>query len=103
MPYKTKNPGKPETPNVIHIPADMFPPGMAETLKAGEVIEFKIAQPLDGDREVGIAYNYGDDDQGGEQQPDQAQDMPEGGEGGEQWEDEARRVLNPQDKESEAM
>ena len=52
--------GEKESPGIVHIPSDFFPPGMAKTLKAGEVIEFKILGPPDAEGDVPVEYNTGE-------------------------------------------
>lgn len=118
MAYDNPGPGagkaakRPAEPNTFFLDPDMFPPGMAETLKAGEVIEFKIVAPLDKVHGVEIEYNYGDEGspaeeagetpaEEGQEKMGMASDMHES-EGGEDWEAEARRTLSPQNSETEA-
>jgi hypothetical protein len=98
----TENPGGGNADrNTFHLASDMFPPGMAETLKAGEVIEFRIVAPPDQDGDVEVEYNYGDDKGGKETM---SEGMHEDGEGeGGNWDEEARKVLDPQAPENEAM
>jgi hypothetical protein len=84
--------------NTFFVMADMFPQGMAETLKAGEVIEFRIVAPPDKDGEIEVEYNFGDEGEAKET-PGEGESTESGG--GESWEQEARSALDPQAKESE--
>lgn len=94
---------------VFHVQADMFPPGMAETLKPGEVIEFKILGKPDAEGDIPIQYNTGEPgEEGAEGGAEASEPTAEGTEGGMEgaeggdWEGEARKALSPQTDESES-
>lgn len=70
-------------PGTIHIPSDMLPEGMAAKCKPGDILEFKVTGPADGDGDVPVEYNYGDD----------GKDTS--------WEDELRHEMSPRTGETE--
>ncbi len=82
--------------NSFFLSRDMFPEGMADSLKPGEVIEFRIVAPPDQDGEIEVEYNQGEAPQAMEAGAG-APDEKEG-----DWESEAREMLNPQAPENEA-
>ncbi len=100
MDYQNNQSGKSGS-NTFHLTADMFPEGMAKTLKAGEVIEFRIVSPLDKDGDVEVEYNYGDSDEkseGTEGTESTEEQAPESS-----WEDDFRQSMSPQAPEEGAM
>lgn len=70
----------------------MFPGDMVKTLKAGEVIEFRIVSPVDKDGDVEIEYNHGEEAPGAE-----------AGEKEEPWEDDFRKEMSPRAEQKEAV
>ena len=67
----------------LYITPDMLPKGMAETMKAGDILEFKyVGTDKDGDIEV--VYNTGDDKK--DKEPS--------------WEDQFRAHMSPQSNET---
>lgn len=66
----------------------MLPEGMAEKCKPGDILEFKVTGAMDGDRDIPVEYNYGDE--GGDK-----------GEEGQSWEDDLRHEMSPRTPQTE--
>lgn len=64
---------------VIHIPKDMLPPGMAEKINKGDILEFRCIGPADAEGDVPVEYNTGEGEDNKE----------------EPWEDQFRKEMSP--------
>lgn len=72
-----------EEMGAIHIPRDMLPKGMAEKVKVGDILEFKVIANIDEDGDIPVEYNTGKDS-------------------GESWEDGLRKEMSPRAGEKES-
>ena len=62
---------------VIHIPKDMLPPGMAEKVNKGDILEFRAIGTADEEGDIPVEYNMGEEKK-----------APE-------WEDKFREEMSP--------
>lgn len=98
------NPGS----NTFVIDPDMLPPGMAEKINKGDILEFKVVEGGDGDGGITVEYNYGEGGGEGEEKEPMSEAMKEGdmgemkeGETG-NWEEDFRKSMSPQNDQSGA-
>jgi hypothetical protein len=47
---------------IIHIPKDMLPPGMAEKINKGDILEFRCIGTADEEGDIPVEYNTGEEE-----------------------------------------